>query len=442
MYTPILFLFHWTENFFQGCALTIVLRPKWGVKSVLIYATLGMAVPVLYVLLGGQIWRADWLRSAAGISVWFVIFYFVFEGRVLKKLLTYLFLFMLIFLAESSTMLFFVIMGRQETVLQAASAGDMSAYLQMQPVFLLFQIFYVILAALLWKKHRRQIDLRGTRMFLFFLITQAILLFLLYFISLKSMPDYFAWVVLAAETLCTAADIGVYQAAVSLSQKTVLEQENEIYEKQLAMQLAHYEAFLDYDAKLRDLRHDLHNQLQAVRALMERKEGAAASTLMEELERQVRDLQTISFCENPIISALVFVKQKEMEKQEIRFTAELRAEDDLAVEKTDLCRIFGNLLDNAIEACEKIPDPAKRWILLKCGSAGGYFIVSCVNSFCGRVTTERDGLPRSDKKEGGHGRGLRSLNGIARRYEGELRWEIGADGCSFQTAISLRLRRV
>ena len=88
----------------------------------------------------------------------------------------------------------------------------------------------------------------------------------------------------------------------------------------------------------------------------------------------------------------------------------------------DIYSLFGNLLENAITAVERLSDPGKRIISLVIQQKGNLISIDVRNFFQGPVPTLEDGLPHTTKKgeQGYHGYGLRSVRNIARKYRGDL----------------------
>lgn len=86
----------------------------------------------------------------------------------------------------------------------------------------------------------------------------------------------------------------------------------------------------------------------------------------------------------------------------------------------DIYSFFGNMLDNAMEACKQIDDPQHRAITLSVKRRGQMVAISCENS-CNHVPAFKDGLPITTKSDrNNHGFGMRSMRAIAQRYGGTL----------------------
>ena len=106
------------------------------------------------------------------------------------------------------------------------------------------------------------------------------------------------------------------------------------------------------------------------------------------------------------------------------------------VSQYDLYSLFGNILDNAIEAVSKIDDRAKRIISVTMESQGNCVTVSAMNYFVGNMHMS-DGLPVTTKTVNmeSHGFGMRSIKLIAEKYGGGI--DIGVNGDIFELSVFL-----
>ncbi|MGN1248611.1 MAG: ATP-binding protein, partial [Candidatus Spyradocola sp.] len=94
------------------------------------------------------------------------------------------------------------------------------------------------------------------------------------------------------------------------------------------------------------------------------------------------------------------------------------APERLTVAETDLCTVIGNLLDNAAEACEKLPDPQQRFVRLYLGTLKGQLYLSVTNSCPGTPRPISGRYPT--QKPGMHGLGLTRIDRIVSKYNGFL----------------------
>lgn len=87
----------------------------------------------------------------------------------------------------------------------------------------------------------------------------------------------------------------------------------------------------------------------------------------------------------------------------------------------DICTFFGNALDNAVEACEKVDDESNRFITIKSGIMADRALVEITNS-CKIKPMFKNGIPvslKSDKDK--HGIGVTSIKRIAEKYDGMIK---------------------
>lgn len=88
---------------------------------------------------------------------------------------------------------------------------------------------------------------------------------------------------------------------------------------------------------------------------------------------------------------------------------------------TDIYSLFGNALDNAIEASRALERCEDRSISLTTRAVAGLLLVHVENRFAGSLSLGSDGLPLSSKGDDmHHGFGMRSMRLTAERYDGTL----------------------
>lgn len=108
------------------------------------------------------------------------------------------------------------------------------------------------------------------------------------------------------------------------------------------------------------------------------------------------------------------------------------------IDVTDLCALFGNAVENAIEAVSAIRDKDKRVISINIRSVAEQIIVCVENYFSGNAMFE-NGLPVSSKNDSlYHGFGVRSMRMVAEKYDGVF--YCAADGDIFRVTVSFPSR--
>ena len=169
--------------------------------------------------------------------------------------------------------------------------------------------------------------------------------------------------------------------------------------------------------------HDLKHQIRALAA-----GGTVDGRVLDEISGEVGVYDSVVKSGNDALDTILTEKSLYCEKHGITLSciADGRALD--FVEPTDLYSFFGNALDNAIEAVERLDDPERRSIGLVVRRTGDMVSVHVENYFDGQVSFGGEGLPQTHKAdEANHGFGTRSMRMIAEGLGGSLACKIQGD---------------
>lgn len=143
---------------------------------------------------------------------------------------------------------------------------------------------------------------------------------------------------------------GLLRALTVLERQQRLEQEN-----MLAMHnRRYYEAMEQQQFEIRRLRHDLSNHLQTLLALP----GEQKDDYIRGMLDNPAFGQTLVWCGDSTVNAVLTSKKSLAEQKGIRFTARVDIGEELPFEKADICAIFANALDNAVEGCMALSQAA------------------------------------------------------------------------------------
>ena len=170
------------------------------------------------------------------------------------------------------------------------------------------------------------------------------------------------------------------------------------------------------------LAHDLKHQIAALRAEVDPQHAAAG---FEQLERSVAEYSAQQHTGNPVLDVILTTKTRTCDERGITFTAvadgSLLAKSNMT--SMDIATLFGNALDNAIEATSRLADPQQRLIRLALYAQGGFTVIRAENYFDDSTPLSRDaaGNLRTTKRDASrHGFGVKSIRHIAAQYGGEV----------------------
>ncbi len=182
--------------------------------------------------------------------------------------------------------------------------------------------------------------------------------------------------------------------------------------------------------------HDLKHQVQAIRAVKDEKER---ETYLEKIEKSVQIYSAIVRTGNEILDTILTEKSLICENSGIHINCVADGSLLAFMNPVDLYTLFGNALDNAIEAVRKLESKEKRVIDIMLYERQSFLMLQIVNPMCGEVKFE-DGLPLTTKaKNGYHGYGIKSMLHTIQKYEGHLTTEV-KNGC-FYFNVMLPLER-
>lgn len=168
--------------------------------------------------------------------------------------------------------------------------------------------------------------------------------------------------------------------------------------------------------------HDLKHQVAALRI---EPDPAIRERWLQEIEADIEHYELQNKTGNTVLDTVIMGKSLYCQKHGIELVVVADGSALSGMSAMDICAVFGNALDNAIECELKIPDKAKRIIRLQL-SAQKRFLLLKVENYCPFPVDFQDGLPLTTKSdENNHGFGLKSICNTAMKYGGSMTtsWE-------------------
>ena len=168
---------------------------------------------------------------------------------------------------------------------------------------------------------------------------------------------------------------------------------------------------------MRAWRHDYHNHMQTIKALLSMGKKQELSEYLDNLEKDLDSIDIAIRTGNVSLDAILSSKVSIARKNFIDVNCTAKVPENLKIYDVHLCAIVGNLMDNAIEACEKITaGAAQKFIRVYIGLFKSQLYISVTNSTCEKYRRRLSELVTS--KLGEHGFGLRRIDKIAEKYDG------------------------
>jgi sensor histidine kinase regulating citrate/malate metabolism len=162
--------------------------------------------------------------------------------------------------------------------------------------------------------------------------------------------------------------------------------------------------------------HDLKHSIVAIRAENDPQKRAE---YLDGIEQSIKMYEAQNKTGNPVLDVLLTTKSTYCLENKINFTCVV---DGLAVafiNVMDVCSLFGNALDNAIESVMALPEE-KRLIKLAVYSQNGFVLIQVANYYANTLCYEDGNLVTSKTDKHNHGFGLKSIRQVAEKYGGTL----------------------
>ena len=189
-----------------------------------------------------------------------------------------------------------------------------------------------------------------------------------------------------------------------------------------------YSQLEDLNRMLREQRHDFKNHLQVVYSLTEMGEYRDAMDYVQRIYADVQALGIRIRTASPAVNALLSAKQADCEEKGIRFDVEIQsAWEEIPLPGWELCRILGNLIDNAVDAMQEggTSQPA---IFVRIGEDIRSWELAVENNGPEIPREHRSAIfqPGFTTKSEGHGNGLNIVRSLMASYGGSV--ELHSDG--------------
>lgn len=183
-------------------------------------------------------------------------------------------------------------------------------------------------------------------------------------------------------------------------------------------QYEQYRAFNENSELIHRKVHDLKHQLSYLR---QESDDEKREVYLGEIETMIHNFEAKIETGNPVLDTVLTRKNQYCLQHDINFTCLVQGEVLNFMDTMDLCTLFGNAIDNAIEAVETIKDAEKRLITLKVSSKGNFTIIRLDNYFENQIQFDKSSFPTTTKANtSNHGYGLKSMEYIVEKYDGSL----------------------
>lgn len=199
-------------------------------------------------------------------------------------------------------------------------------------------------------------------------------------------------------------------------------EENLLKDDYLRLSKQHYETLLKNTQEIRSLRHDMQSHVNALSYFSKEKDWEKLQAYIEEVNENAQKVRPYTVNVNHgFINAIL--EDSLSKEPEIAFSCDGKIPADIQIDDFDLCTIFSNLIRNAVEACNRLPEGAKKWIHLDLYMLQDNLYIRMENPVMSEVNVQKleGNTSKEDKKN--HGFGIYNLKNAVEKYQGEVSFD-------------------
>lgn len=404
------FVFFWILHTF------LPVRRNWVARILAFFACSFFAVVIIY---SNDL--ANLLGSLIGFSLYLILFH---RGRWVEKLTAVLIFYPAVIainyiMQDAGTSLFFSI-TKAPNETSAWTPGVMLLSTAIHAVTLLARLLFWTGAWLFLKKYLRDTTYTLTNHMWLIVDTLMLASVVSIFTIIYFMPDR----VIIVYPICAASIFSSF-GCIYLASYMCGAMQTAWHAQELEMRQNYYEEKMEDETRIRQIYHDMKNHLLVLENVMADTEPAASFTenvstdsvhpSIRHLRQQMESYENYYRTGNPYLDVIIRDKAKAAREKQIDFTAIIHFADGGFLDPLDISTIFGNALDNAIEASEKLA-VSRRVVSVKARRIHDMLVIAVENN----ALPDADASGKTTKEDAlFHGFGLSNIRAAVDKYDGQ-----------------------
>lgn len=208
-----------------------------------------------------------------------------------------------------------------------------------------------------------------------------------------------------------------YHTVIRMIDTQVKNLELEQINNQLTIQTLQHENLKERIAEARRAKHDVRHHITYLDSCLQKGEYEKAAEYLKSYEKSLPDDSAIVFSKHAVINSLLLYYAQLSKNNDVDFDVMImEVPKDINLPDSVFSVVFGNLLENALEACCEQSE-GERVIAVKCKADKNSFFLHVENTYNGKTIRRRDGGFLTSKNHGS-GLGLESIKKVAENYSG------------------------
>lgn len=280
-------------------------------------------------------------------------------------------------------------------------------------------MFYIFGKSILivTKKQEFQLTIKEWITCVFIVIMTLTMLLMIYKIMYTVQVSQISkYLIIIFSMMLILVDVIIYGMVLKLSKSNREEMRYKLMESQIEQQEKMLISVLESNEKIRTLKHDMKNYFMTAIGLIDNKEyNKVKSYMLNLIGQEIDTIETFVTTNSQTLSSLLNIKLDICNNNKINWNVEITS--DLSnISDVDISIIIGNLMDNAIEASQKVKN--KPFIDIKIFDSKEYVNIIIKNKIDNSVLFLNPNLFTTKKDKNRHGIGLMSVKKIVKKYNG------------------------
>ena len=193
-----------------------------------------------------------------------------------------------------------------------------------------------------------------------------------------------------------------------------------------------------YISQIAFIKHEMRNHLLAINILLNEGDHERLILYLASIQDAYIMPAEPVFCGHKLIQSMLGHARQRAYQIGIDLSIEVTMLPQISITDADIVSLLMNLLNNALESCERISSPDKRWITVDINCRGPYLYVSVKNALYHEILhSKSNNLVTTKKDSTFHGYGVSVVKNVAKKYDGFTSFEY--KGNSFIAEAALRV---
>lgn len=363
----------------------------------------------------------------------FLTGHLLFDVKPLMNLVLTILLFSIAFVIEGLFEFIYRAVFGQVMIGKVSIIDEHHAFLMLIENIAIFSVS--TFAARLYKRRYRS-DKISAFQSLFFLLPVSTIIVLTGILLSQPVTEAVSLLMVLGCFLLVLTNIMIFFALDKLEYYRNQERENQL----TAMQLKHYEQQKKAEDEYKNLIHDFHNSLGALREMANNSKSGAVDDMLDDWGRREKAINENIYSTNAVLDAILREQSGRAEEKGIDFSVSMEPGMDFdVIQPTDMISMVGNLISNAVDAASERKD---GFVDVEARMGSPYYMVFLITNNYEQEPRKRAGSYITSKKDASlHGRGIINATKMAQSYGGDLQVSVDSEKKEFQAILRISVHR-